>query len=743
MAALPVESSWRMVDGEHDSFDTSIVPIAFGLGSDDGDEDPFISSSGAPSQQSATGPGARSSGGRLGLGTRTVSSASRGGASSSQEDHISLGEESFSGSIGGASAGGGSFGGSQDDDIHSFLRKAENDERVLLRSPFQPSLPSSVRQSPLSVMSNASRTVNKGTESTSSNHNNSRLDRQSYQTPEPEFRMPTIGMDGSLHTDAAGLPLGQRLPGISSAFHVSDTGSPALRRRREWTNKRSNKRHGQAESESMDSAPTRTSTAAWAGRLLVLLPLLSLAVAYGVPLLAQDLVSTTVGTVCSLPGIPQVSLSFCPPSATSNTPPSFPLQDSDDVTDASQEADRQEAETGNYWGIRNRFNYDKQQAEAVEDPVAPLSPVVNLARSVGDLMRAQTQLAAIVRQHILGNRGSGRTDSGGPAIPPAQDSWLVPRAQTKNLRMAAQMQQSKAQQKNTATLLVVELDAYLESAKHVSIALTRLQTGAAAVAADTLAYRSRQTQAQLRRMAAAVSRTQDNASGESDGWLARMFSGSSSANASAGRRRASLLETYRHHTDAVLSKLQLRVDEAEAVLKALEGTNGHLTGVQSYVTTRRDELVGASAFKTQPESPNSLKSIGSSTGGGPGGDPMLDTSGGVFSWLWSVLFGSSHEITPSTPSGTGKISQAAQTWSGYANTLQHLREDHDAAVTRAVDTLDELAAVRDTLRDLQLQFSDGSEGDSTRVARDDGDLDLWLHMDIVDAGIHDLEKAGR
>ncbi|CAK7214170.1 hypothetical protein SCUCBS95973_002047 [Sporothrix curviconia] len=741
MAALPVESSWRMVEGENDSFDTSIVPSTFGLGGDDGDEDPFVSSSGAPSQQSAAGSEFGKGSGRLGLGTRTVSSASRGGASSLQEDRASLGAGSFSGSIGGASAGGGSFGGSQDDDIHSFLRKAENDERVLLRSPFQPSLPSSVRQSPLSVMSSASRTVSKAAGSTS-NVNNSRLDRQSYQTPEPEFRMPTIGMDGSLHADAAGLPLGQRVPGVSSAFHVSDTGSPALRRRADKADQADNRisSRRQRKGDPADPVPvTATATAAaWSqGLLLFFLPLLGLglAVAYGAPYLAQDSYSAAIGAVCSLPGVSHLGLPFCLPPSTGNTSPFFvPLQGTNDAADASPEA-----ESSNYWNIRNRFNYENQPAAKVEDPVAPLAPVVSLVHDVGDLMRAQTQLAAIVRQHILGGRG--RTGYSGKAVPPAQDAWLVPRAQTKDLRTAAQMQQGSRsqQQKNTATMLVVELDAYLESAKRVSIALTRLQTGAAAVAADTLAYRSRQTLTQLRRMASAMGRTQDDHkpnSGDDDSWLTRMFSGSSSY-ATAGRRRSQLSDTYRQHTEAVLSKAQLRVDEAEAVLKALEGANGHLTGVQSYVAARRDELAGTVRVGANPQTE---AAITSSTGGGPGGDPMLDASGGILSWFWAVLFGPSLDMTSS---GTAKMSQAARAWSGYADTLQRLREDHDAAVVRAADALDELAAVRDALRDLQLQFSGGSEHGSSMTIGDEDDLDLWLHMDIVDAGIHDLEKKGQ
>ena len=109
---LPVESSWRMVEGgENDSFDTSILH--------EGDDDEPILSSG-PSQRSSQG-------------------------------HFSQGQYSL---------------GSQDS-IGDFMSKAD-DEQVILRSPFQPTVPSA-RQSP----------------------------RDKHRTPDPEFYMPSLRVDGS------------------------------------------------------------------------------------------------------------------------------------------------------------------------------------------------------------------------------------------------------------------------------------------------------------------------------------------------------------------------------------------------------------------------------------------------------------------------------------------------------------------------------------------------------------------
>ncbi|ERS95968.1 hypothetical protein HMPREF1624_07503 [Sporothrix schenckii ATCC 58251] len=723
MTALPVESSWRMVEGEHDSFDTSIVPHAFGLSGDDGDDgdDPFVSSSGAPSQQSAgsgAGPAAAARSGR-GLGRRTVSGASgissvsRGGASSSQEDRISLGGDSF---------GSGSIPGSQDDDIHSFLRKAENDERVLLRSPFQPSLPSSVRQSPLSANS-----AGKAKTAASA----SRLDRsnRTFQTPEPEFRMPTIDMDGSLHAgDGRIHPQNQRVAGLSSSFRVSDTGSPVQRRStgggllsrltgQRKANTAKTPKDDAHDAGSSGNGPTTTAAAAAAAwrravpssraLLFVVLPIIGLIAVCGMPLFY----STAIHTACSLPGVPLLGLPFCPNTAKANNKTTIPAQNDGINTDTDTASDTA-LQDGNYWAIRHRFSYESRQAVSEGPASPPVTPIVSLVRSAGQLMRVQTQLADVVKERVLVRRSNN--------VPPAQDAWLVPRALTKDLVRAAQM--------NTATLpfLSIELDAYLDAAKRVSMALTRLQTGAVATAADTLTYRSQQTLAHLKRIAATTSEAhrRSDGSGSRKSWLSRVFSPASNT------RRTQLLDTYRRHVDAVLRKTQLRVGEAEAVFHALEAAGAHLATVQQYVVAKKLELLGANVRKAPDRA---------STGGGPGGDPLLDTSGGLFSWLWSIVF--ERQPDDGVSSSTKTMSKAARVWSGYADQVQRLHEDHEAAVGRAAEALDELAAVRDALSVLQTELNqDGRDGTNNN---EDGDVDMRLHMDIVDAGIQDLEKVGR
>lgn len=127
-----------MVEGEHDSFDTSLVPPDELL-----DEDIVLSS--GPSQLSNL-------------------------SNLSQLSHLSS-----------QSNGDWHIGGSQDTStIHDFISKAD-DERVIMRSPFEPSVPGAVRRSP--------RAQNQ--------HDGSR-------SPEPEFYMPKIDVDSPRRASSAG-----------------------------------------------------------------------------------------------------------------------------------------------------------------------------------------------------------------------------------------------------------------------------------------------------------------------------------------------------------------------------------------------------------------------------------------------------------------------------------------------------------------------------------------------------------
>lgn len=128
---VPVETSWRMVEGEHESFDTSVLPDELLLD----DEDNNVLSSG-PSQ---------------------LSNLSQLSQLSSQSN----------------SNGDWRIGGSQDNStVQDFINRAD-DEDVIIRSPFRPSLPTAaVRRSPRQQR----------------NDNPSR-------SPDPKFFMPMVDVD--------------------------------------------------------------------------------------------------------------------------------------------------------------------------------------------------------------------------------------------------------------------------------------------------------------------------------------------------------------------------------------------------------------------------------------------------------------------------------------------------------------------------------------------------------------------
>lgn len=232
-----------MVEGEHDSFDTSIVPD---------DEDIILSSE--PSQLSS---------GSAGL----------------------------------------SFGNSQDDNLQNFVSKAE-DEQVILRTPFRPSVPPSVR-------------------------NASAGDLRQPRSPDPEFYMPTVSVDsprrGSSRSTATirpgdGRSLRQRQP-------LSDI-SPKKARPRA----RESDRPGSGADESnlggrlASSAPAAVSgVVGWtlgvvgqAFRYLQkpLAIVLAIYLFFGGLIIAQNMatksIMTSLSPICRIPGMSWLNLPFCP-----------------------------------------------------------------------------------------------------------------------------------------------------------------------------------------------------------------------------------------------------------------------------------------------------------------------------------------------------------------------------------------------------------------------------------------------
>ncbi|KAL2122785.1 hypothetical protein VTJ04DRAFT_3240 [Mycothermus thermophilus] len=250
------ESSWRMVEGgENDSFDTSIV------------DEEFI-----------------------------VSSGSQQGASQS----FSVGD-SQPYSIGGSQPW--SISGSQEETIESFVSRAEEDERVLLRSPFRPSIPPSVRQS-------------------------TREELRQPPGPELEFYMPKVDIESprrpATRSTATLRPSDQQSPSSSS---------PQLRQRQVSgkssadspdNGQPSKKEDDDTKQKSRDTKPpigTSSQAAGLLGRALHSLQkpvaiLVSLYIAFGAVIMLQNLatkpVPAALAPICRIPGVSLLGLPFCP-----------------------------------------------------------------------------------------------------------------------------------------------------------------------------------------------------------------------------------------------------------------------------------------------------------------------------------------------------------------------------------------------------------------------------------------------
>ncbi|KAL2178778.1 uncharacterized protein P884DRAFT_258060 [Thermothelomyces heterothallicus CBS 202.75] len=242
------ESSWRVVEGgENDSFDTSILH----------DDEDF-----------------------------TISSGSQ--ATGSQPFSMS-GSQPWS------------IGGSQDDSIENFLSKAEEDEQVLLRSPFRPSVPKEVRDSS--------------------------RENLGHRSPEPEFYMPRVDVESP-----------RRASTWSSATvraAAPPSSPPELRRRQRRASGSPEKERRAREGEQPSTAPaagvSTTLPAAiinalsWAFGVLglalryaqkPLAVLVSLYITLGGVIVLQNMATkslyTSLSPICRIPGVSWMDLPFCP-----------------------------------------------------------------------------------------------------------------------------------------------------------------------------------------------------------------------------------------------------------------------------------------------------------------------------------------------------------------------------------------------------------------------------------------------
>lgn len=249
-----MESSWRMVEGENDSFDASIVADEYL-----DDETPL-----------STGPSQLSNLSQL----SQLSSQSRGNWN---------------------------IGSSQDDStIQDFISKA-GDERVIMRSPFQPSVPIAARRSP--------------------------RNQNQPHSPDPEFYMPRVDIDsprrgssnGSSRTlvPADGQSVRQR------AVAKAPRGSPTKRRQQQMAPQEQPPSISQRMSSDLPHA--LYDILAWAFGVvgmafrLAQKPLAAALAVYfifGGLIVAQNMATkslyTSLSPICRLPGVSYLDLPFCP-----------------------------------------------------------------------------------------------------------------------------------------------------------------------------------------------------------------------------------------------------------------------------------------------------------------------------------------------------------------------------------------------------------------------------------------------
>lgn len=248
---LHVESSWRMVEGgENDSFDTSILHD---------DDDLAISSASDPSQLSGSQP----------LSFRE-----------SQPFSIS---------------------GSQDESLQTFRDKAEeDDDQVIMRTPFSPSLPRNVRQS----------------------INNSMKHHES----EPQFYMPTVEVEsprrGSTRSSKTVRPAPPPLPGLRRRQQVTEKHG-RYRETSDNLDQGQSRAFGDRVAESLPDA--LFNVLSWMLGVVALAfryaqkPLavfLALYLIFGGVIIVQNMATkslyASLSPVCRLPGASWLSLPFCP-----------------------------------------------------------------------------------------------------------------------------------------------------------------------------------------------------------------------------------------------------------------------------------------------------------------------------------------------------------------------------------------------------------------------------------------------
>ncbi|PNY26285.1 Uncharacterized protein TCAP_03784 [Tolypocladium capitatum] len=473
--SLPVDGSWRMVEGEHDSFDTSILPGQ--------------PSSGFPSQLSSQGAGA----------------------------------------------------GSQDS-IRDFA-KHQDDEQVILREPFRPSMAVAPGGSP-----GAGRTA--------------------YRTPDPQFRMPVVDGGDADRRSGGHSP---RLPRPFGRPTGCDGEDEALVRRRgrvslgspvkhpprrrssfEWADGAGRRRRTDADRTLVQAIRANVVAAlpatiyrlvVWVGEVIAIAmayakyplgALLAVYLVFGSLIVAQNMATRSfyaaVSPVCRLPGVSLLGLPFCPPSAGAG----FPSAGSNATA-----------------------------AAAAGHPV-----------EFDDLMSVQAKFERVLEK-----------SADGVSLP-----FEMKRSEAAVRDLRSLVRHSDIQAKHE---LVLEFDGYVDMARRAASDLQKFNTHVGS-AVDAVISINRWTSRYIDSLAPDAV---DGPPSKLAEWSARLFAPFQPAVGQPFGERA-ILDKYIEHTALVSDRISALILEAQGILRLLTRAEDHLglicditSRTSASVSSRREEIL--------------------------------------------------------------------------------------------------------------------------------------------------------
>ncbi|KJZ71617.1 hypothetical protein HIM_09011 [Hirsutella minnesotensis 3608] len=488
-SSLPVDSSWRMVEGEHDSFDTSILPSL----NPEEDEDQVIVplSSGQPSS---------------GIPSQLSQLSSLGSAC-----------------------------GASQDSIRDFA-KHQDDDQVILREPFRPSM----------IMTPS----------------HSRLQTTTQRTPEPQFRMPVVDTDGdrsSNYSSRTARPLGSTTAygrqddGMSRRRDLAPLESPTrkLRRRRAYSSlgagedDGTHKRQTDNDRDSSSTREAKTSLLAafpvalyrlvgWLSEVVFIAlnyakyplgALLAVYFVFGALIIAQNMATRSiyaaVSPLCRLPGASLLHLPFC--------------------------------QSGNDFLSDN---------STVGHPV-----------EFNDLMGVQSHFEKVLEK-----------SADGVSLP-----FEMKRSETAVRDLRSLVRHSDIQSKHE---LVLEFDGYIEAARRAASDLQKFNTHVGS-AVDAVISINRWTSRYIDSLAPSSTEGPPSALAE---WTAWFFYPFQPAEEPFSER--AILDKYIEHTALVSDRITTLILEAQAILRLLNKAESHLALIyditsrsSAHVASRREEIL--------------------------------------------------------------------------------------------------------------------------------------------------------